>query len=463
MKKINVLVLDDEREIREEIHEFLSSRDLDVFDASTPSDAFQLLSDNPIDIAVIDIKLPEMNGINFLKEMKRTHPGIAAIVMSGHGEMEDVISALRLGAVDYFRKPFLMNDLHSVIEKTRKHILFSRSLNGDHFDYILPEIFGVKSETALFAKSQLMRQVVMQMHQVARTDQTTVLITGESGTGKELIAKGIHFLSKRKNNPFHVVNCSTVPDELFESEFFGYNKGAFTGANANKPGWFEVANTGTLFLDEIGDLKLSLQSKLLRIMEDRQICRLGSTKNLPINVRLIAATNQNLEQMAHEGRFRFDLYHRLNIFTIHVPALRERKEAIPSLLSHFLEFYSHKLEKKRPDIDIEVLNALNNYDFPGNVRELKHMVERAIILCEGDRLTFEHFDHLKIKMQKTSAMRPAGSATTHNQTLDAIEKQSIERALQQEGYNKSRAAQALNISRQALDRKILKYAILVAK
>lgn len=456
METLNVLVLDDEPGIRQEIHEFLISKHMDVKEAASPSEAFNLLSSSPVDIAILDIRLPEMSGIEVLRQVKRSYPGTEVIMMSGHGDMDSVIDALRLGAVDYFKKPFRLQEMMESIEKTSRFISVGRLLRDDHFHYILPEIFGRESASTLFALSPAMKKVVEQMRQVAASDETTVLITGESGSGKELIARGIHHLSQRRTQPFFAVNCSSVPDELFESEFFGYKKGAFTGAYTDKPGWFEAANHGVLFLDEIGDMKTNLQAKLLRVLDERRITRLGSTQGINVDVRLVAATNQNLEKLQAEGRFRHDLFHRLNTFVIHVPPLRERPVAIPPLLGHFLEYYSKKLNKHITRIDNEVIEMLMRYDFPGNVRELKHMVERAVILCNDRTLDITHFDHLKEKMSRSAG---AGTANPNHLELDRMEKDSIIKALQHSGYNKTKAARLLNISRQSLDRKIEKYGL----
>jgi DNA-binding NtrC family response regulator len=458
-QKTSILVLDDEPEILAEINEFLTSRNIRVREASTPGEAFRILTKEHVDIAILDIRLPEMSGLEVLKEIRRLYPGIQVIMMSGHGDMNSVIHALRLGAVDYFQKPFLLNEMLHTIEKARKYITLKPG-NGDQVNYLVQETLPKNSPTSLIVVSPAMKQAVEQMRLVARSKDTTVLITGESGTGKELIAQGIHYLSVRKDKPFHAVNCSTIPDELFESEFFGYKKGAFTGANNDKAGWFEAADGGTLFLDEIGDLKLSLQAKLLRIMEDKQISRLGATSTKKIDVRVIAATNQDLDKLIRENRFRQDLYHRINTFVIEIPPLRERIEGIPQLFEYYMEYYCKKLERKLPRVDRDIMEALQQYDYPGNVRELKHMVERALILCEGDILTFEHFDHLNIKMQKPT--NGNGSADV-SRTLDDIERESIETALREAGNNKSQAARMLNISRQALDRKLERLGITVSK
>jgi DNA-binding NtrC family response regulator len=451
-----ILVLDDEPEIRSEINEFLSLRGVKVLEASRPSEAFKILSKEDVDITILDIRLPEMNGIDVLKEISRLYPAIQNIMMSGHGDMDSVIKALRLGAVDYFQKPFLLNDMLITIDKARKYLSFRKPSSGDQSEYQLQDQPD-KHESPLIVVSESMKAAVKKMRLVAKSSDTTVLITGESGTGKDLVARGIHYMSPRKDKPYHAVNCSTIPDELFESEFFGYKKGAFTGANTDKAGWFEAADGGTLFLDEIGDMKMSLQAKLLRIMEDKKISRLGSTTLKKINVRVIAATNQDLEHLIRENRFRQDLFHRINTFVIIIPPLRERPESIPQLFSHFLEHYSTKMDRKVPKVEKEIVDALLQYDFPGNVRELKHMVERALILCEDDIITFEHFDHLKIKMQKPAVKNGPSTA----RTLEMVEKESIMAALLESGNNKSKAARLLNISRQALDRKIERLGIVV--
>jgi DNA-binding NtrC family response regulator len=453
---IQVLVLDDESGIRAELSEFLTGRDFTVFEASSPSEAFSVLSHNPVDITILDIRLPEMSGIEVLREIRHSYPGIANIMMSGHGDMDTVIDALRMGAVDFFRKPFHLHELYDTIERACTHLNFAKSINGDHCNLMIQTSFEEDESTGLLTVSPRMKKVVEKMRLVARSENTTVLVTGESGTGKELIARGIHHISNRRNNVFHAVNCSSIPDELFESEFFGYEKGAFTGATINKPGWFELANKGTLFLDEISDMKPTLQAKLLRIMEDRKIARLGATKTIPIDVRIIAATNQDLESLVQKGLFREDLFHRLNIFTIDIPPLQQRREAIPLLFAHFMEYYCNKLGMKQPRVQNEVMEAVLRYDFPGNVRELKHMVERALILCEGDLLTFHHFDHLEMKLRKAARLETSNGDT---KPLNILEKESILQALQQTHNNKSRAARMLNISRQALDRRLQKYGI----
>ena len=456
MKNIRILILDDEAEIRQEIKEFLQTHEFIVHEAANPADAFQVLELHPIDIAILDIRLPQMSGLQVLKEVKKAYPTLEVIMISGHGDMDSVIEALRSGAGDFLKKPFQLREVLASIEKSTRYVHQARLIqsNNNH-DSFNPELWK-KIGTPLIFGSAAMEKLYDRMKRVAGADDTTVLITGESGTGKELVARGIHFMSLRKDQPFHSVNCSSVPDELFESEFFGYLKGAFTGANADKPGWFEAANKGTLFLDEIGDLKFALQSKLLRVLEDQLVGRLGSTKMLKVDVRLVAATNHNIEEMVEDGKFRRDLFHRLNIFTLAIPPLRERRDDIPKLLSYYIRYYCGKLGKQITSISKSLTEALDEYDFPGNIRELKHMTERAVILCDGEELDLEHFDHLMVKMRQT---RPRPEVVTQNLNLEYIEREYIERALREVMYNKSQAARLLNLSRQALDRKMAKHGI----
>ena len=461
MKNIRILILDDEAEIRQELKEFLVSQGFSIFEAANPSEAFRILKEQPIDISILDIRLPEMSGLQVLREVKKLHPTMEVIMISGHGDMDSVIEALRSGAEDFLKKPFQLREVLHSIEKTSRFIQQSKLIkNSNNAEFYRNVDLWKKIGTPFIFGAASMERMYDLMVRVSASESTNVLITGESGTGKELVARGIHFMSPRKDHPFHSVNCSSVPDELFESEFFGYMKGAFTGANTDKPGWFEAANHGTLFLDEIGDLKPSLQAKLLRVIEDQQVTRLGGTKTTKVDIRLIAATNQDLEGMTRDQRFRQDLYQRLNVFTIDIPPLRERREDIPMLLNHFTSCFSGKMGKQITSVHKTLTEALEKYDFPGNIRELKHMTERAVILCDGEELTLNHFDHLMVKLRQS---KPVEETKTHNLSLDYLEREFIEKAMREVMYNKSQAARLLNVSRQALDRKLAKYAISVAR
>ncbi len=456
MKNLSVLVLDDELRMRDEIEEFLSGQQYLIHKAGTPSAAFDILEKAPIDILILDVKLPEMDGLEVLKRVKKSHPDIEVIMISGHGDMNTVIEAMRHGAFDYFQKPFRLPEISHAIERTRRFILLSEKLKSTEYKFNLlsNEIQNVFGHD-LIGKSAAMKKVVDLMTRVAMTDTTAVLITGESGTGKELVARGIHFLSNRKKQFFYSVNCSAVPESLFESEFFGHKKGAFTDAREDKKGWFEIADQGTLFLDEIGDMPMSQQAKLLRVLEEKKLSKLGSRVEVPVDVRVITASNRNLFELSKQRKFRADLYHRLSTFVIEIPPLRERKDDIPPLLEYYIQYFAAQMKKVIKNISPELISRMTEYDFPGNVRELRNMVERAIILCDSDSIGWENFLYgvPGMELEVDSALPP--------DTLDLaeIEKNVILKALERANNNKSKAAELLNITWQALDRRMEKHHI----
>ncbi|MBN1340018.1 MAG: sigma-54-dependent Fis family transcriptional regulator [Bacteroidales bacterium] len=457
MDKLNIMVLDDEPGYREEIYEYLSQRGFQVHTAGRPSEAFTLLETLPVDIAIIDIRLPEMNGLEVLQRVKKTSPSTEAIMITGHGDMESAIQAIRHGAFDFFNKPFRMSDVLETIQKSEKFIRVSRLLRESSCeDKLWYKLIG-ESGIGIVAVSKRMQQLMDTVNKVALSKDTTVLITGESGVGKELVARAVHYLSERKSYTFFPVNCSAVPPDLFESEFFGHKKGAFTGAIAESSGWFKAANKGTLFLDEISELKPELQSKFLRVIEDKSITMLGSRLPVEVDVRIVAATNKNLKTLVAQNKFREDLFFRLNAFVIEVPPLRARREEIPALFNYFVGGYSKKLGKEIRYIDKGLQESLMNYDFPGNVRELKNMVERAVIMTESDKLYISdfpvlHFDGKVMKIERNLM-------ETDSYDLEKIERNYIKLALERTSFNKSGAAKLLNVSRQALDRKMKKYHI----
>jgi DNA-binding NtrC family response regulator len=458
---MNILVLDDEKGFRDELQEFLNDNEHHTFPAALPSEAFQILKKHPIDLAILDIRLPEMDGLDVLREVKSSFPDIEVIMITGHGDMDSVIKAMKEGAVDFFNKPFKLKDIQRTIEKSRNYINLNKSLKISNSGYsLISKELEDKIGFSFISENPLMKTVVKLMYSVAKSSQTTVLITGESGTGKEVIARGIHYLSNRAAHPLHSVNCSTIPEELFESEFFGHKKGAFTSAINHKKGWFEVANRGTLFLDEIADLKTSLQPKFLRVLDNKRISRLGETVENAVDVRIIAATNYDLGQLVEEKKFRPDLFYRLNSFVIHIPPLRERKNDIPLLVDHFVKEFSARLGKKINSVKKNVIQHLIQYDFPGNVRELKHMIENAVILCDGKELHITHFPSLLQHLNDTFENKSIPATTYH---LEQIERNTISLALQKTNYNKSKTAKLLHISRQALDRKLKKWKIDIRK
>lgn len=461
MEQLTILILDDEKIFRDEIREFLENDSFTVFTSAAPSEAFAILEQQSIDILILDVRLPEMDGFAVLERVKEQYPHIEVIMITGHGDMDAVIQAMRMGAVEFFPKPFRLLDMQGAIKRTKRFIELNHKLKevNQSFRLISKDLLN-SIGYEMVGQSNAVKKVIELMRKVAQVDNVAVFITGESGTGKELIARGIHHLSQRNQNYFHAVNCSAIPDSLFESEFFGYKKGAFTGAEAEKPGWFEIANGGTLFLDEIVEMHPNQQSKLLRVLEDKRVRPLGATSDIPVDVRIIAATNQEVKSFIEENKFRSDLYYRLNTFEINIPPLRERTEDIPILISYYVRVLSEKLKKRIIEVDSRVMAAAMAYPFPGNVRELRNMVERAIILCDGEKLTEKEFVFAGLQGASPIASEPV-YLSEHTFDLEQIERNTIIRAMEHADYKKSEAAQLLNITRQSLDRRLEKYGILL--
>ncbi len=455
MEKVRILVVDDEVRVREEIAEFLSQNDYIVHKAGAPSEAFDILKKHEVDIVILDIKLPEMDGLSALEIIKKEYPDLEVIMISGHGDMNSVIEAMRKEAADFFPKPFRLMDINLAIKRTTRYLNLHNKYKELEKNYsLISKEIQKNIGHQLIGKSPAMKKVISMMSKVAGVENTTVLITGESGTGKELVARGIHYLSNRSNQYFHSVNCSAIPETLFESEFFGHKKGSFTGAVENKAGWFEIANKGTLFLDEIGDMPLSQQAKLLRVLEERKVSRVGSHEKINVDVRVIAASNQELMKMSDEKKFRLDLYHRISSFVIHLPPLRERREDLPLLLKYFIDYYSNSLGKTIHKVDPQIEKELSHYAFPGNIRELRNMIERAIIISENSVLKWSDF-----QPGRTETAQPVMNASTAEEVwdLEIAEKKLIQKALEKSNNNKSKAAELLNISWQSLDRRMKKF------
>ncbi len=457
MTKLSILIVDDEQRIREELSEFLSGCEYACRVAATPTEALRELEAGHIDIVVLDINLPERDGIEVLREIKAMDDGIEVIMITGQGDMDLAIRAMRLGAADFFNKPIDPNEVLQAIERTKRYIRLSRQCEQarNSYESLLRDLSN-GSGFKLVGVSKAIRELKAKIESAAQNPDVSVLITGESGTGKELVARSIHYLSARKTRCFHAVNCAAIPEQLFESEFFGYVKGAFTGAGTDKQGWFEAADKGTLFLDEIADMQAFMQAKLLRVTEDGKVHRLGSNRELKVDVRIISATNRDILRLVNRGSFRQDLFHRLNTLQIHIPPLRERQEDIPILVEHFASHYAHKTGKAISGIEATVMDKLVAQPLRGNVRELRNMLERAIIACEGDKLKLKHFGELSAGSMHA---RQAHSDDERVLDLEMVEKRTIVQALNQAGNNKTRAAALLNISWQALERRMKKYGL----
>jgi DNA-binding NtrC family response regulator len=456
-KQLRILVLDDDPIIRNLLRSILKSKS-QLHVADKPSAAFKILKEHEIDLLITDFMLPEQNGLSVLQKVKADYPEIEVIMISSEGDMNTVIDAMRRGAVDYFKKPFTANDIWISIERTRRFT----ELNADLTKYKskserLANMINQKSGEEIIGKSAITKSILHQMHQVAKTHDTSVMILGESGTGKELVARGIHQFSNRKSEVFGAVNMSAIPETLFESEFFGHKKGSFTGAIGDKAGWFEMTDGGTLFFDEIGEMSLSQQVKLLRVLEDRKFNKVGSQKEQTFDIRIVSATNKSIEEMSSGRDFRADLYYRLSTFIIQVAPLRERAEDIPLLMDHFLGGFAKKMGSQVAGFHADTYRLLQNYPFPGNIRELRNIVERAVILSTGKQITPSQLpDYIGGTPIANTDQLPAAEEIFD---LQEIERQTILRALQKTHYNKNEASKLLNLQWNALYRRMQKHGI----
>lgn len=453
--QISILILDDEKHFTEELSEFFVNSGFICFVAHREQEAFKILDEEDIDLLILDVRLQGVNGLDILTEVKVKYPEVEVIMVSAHGDMDTVISAMRNGAFDYVRKPFRHLDIQIAIERSQKFILLQRRLKlMEERNSLISHALEEKIDRQFIGRSAAIKAVLEAALTASQYDEASVLITGESGTGKENIARIIHYSSARKDHIFCAVNSSAITETLQDSEFFGHKKGSFTGATTDKMGFFEVSNNGTLFLDEIADMPLNLQSKILRAIEEKVITRVGDTRPVQTNFRIIAATNHDIGKLVDDRVFRLDLFHRLNTLHIHIPPLRERMEDLPPLLEYFVDMFVLRFNKPRLTIRDEVYESLQDYDFPGNVRELKNMTERAIILCRGDSLSVEDFPVKAI--QAASRIRKPVSLNSHEAEL-------IRDALKGAGYNQKLAAEHLGISRDALIRKMKKFGITVSR
>ncbi len=455
--EIKILVLDDETDLAEAIGMFLSDLpNAMVVQAGRPSEAFAAMNQYNIDIAIVDIRLPEMSGLEVLNNIKETHPETEVIMISAHGDMDVVVECMRKGAFDYFSKPFMLKELQSAVERTRKYVeLKKRLASAEKKLEFIHENLDPRFHRKLTGKSKSIIEIKNWIEKITEFENQPVFITGETGTGKEVVASQIHARSKRAKQPFLALNCTAVPEQLFESEMFGYKKGAFSGAEHDKAGWFELADKGTLFLDEIGDMPLPMQSKLLRVIEEKSVWKLGATSAIAVDVRIVAATNRPVTDMIAKGTFREDLYYRLNLFELKIPPLRERPEDIPLLIDEFVKEYSGSLRKKIHHIDKKVYEVLTGYSFPGNIRQLRNLIERAVIICNSGTLNLTHFKQALPGNSSPAQTDQLPERVTLN--LDKNEAQLITEALKRSKGNKSKAAAMLGITPQSLLRRLDKF------
>jgi len=448
MQPKSILIVDDEASVRTSLEKVLSKAGYVTKTAATGNEAIKILTKKPTDLVLSDLKMPDGDGMHLLREIKTKNLNTEVILLTGYGTVEKAVEAMKEGAYDFITKPFKKAVILSTVERA-----IERQTLTQENKYLKTQL-GKKSDfDEIIGQSRALRDVLEMVDRVAPL-VSTVLITGASGTGKELVARAIHRKSPRHNKRFVPINCAAIPENLIESELFGHVRGAFTGAMRDKDGLFKVAHGGTIFLDEIVSVPLNLQVKLLRAIEQKEILPVGSTNPEIIDVRIIAATNKNLANEVDKGNFREDLYYRLNVVGINIPPLKERIDDIPELVEHFVEFYSAQLNKRIKEIDREVMAALMDYEWKGNVRELENTIERAMILCDGDTLSLEHFPKLDGGKSNSRSLNHDLKSSVRQ-----FEQDTILKVLEKADYDKTKAAKALGLSLSSLYRKITELGI----
>jgi len=444
----SILIVDDDKRQRKQIYWALKDY-YEFFEAANRPETLQIINENPVDLVLLDLRLPPKEntseeGMKLLREIKRVHSEISVVVISADGEKKTSLEAVKDGAYDYFTKPLDLEEVKVVL----KRALYMQSLEEEN-ERLQRELENRYTFTDIVGKSKKMEKTFKLIKKVALSN-CSVLLRGESGTGKELVAQAIHYHSLRKEKPFVAVNCAALPEALLESELFGYEKGAFTGASTRKLGKFEVASGGIIFLDEIADMSLPMQAKILRVAQEQSFERVGGTKSVKVDFRLITATNKDLEEAITKGLFREDLYHRLNVVTIYLPPLRKRKEDIPLLANHFLKRYSRVNGRKIKTISAEAMDLLMDYEWPGNVRELENVIERAVVLTNNSVILL---DDIFLRSWKRTLDSKIISSPRSISLLEG-EKTLIQKALKSTHWNQTKAAKLLRIHRNTLRRKI---------
>jgi len=453
--KPSILIVDDDEVMQQTLSDVLKKKGYEIFSVGAGNGALSIIKKNIIDLVLLDMRLPDVDGIEVLKRIKELDTEILVIMMTAYSDVQTAVSAMKSGAYHYINKPFELEELKLLIEKgleTKSLINEVRRLHRQQKEDQNSHIHGVSPQI------QYVKELI---GMISKTHKTSVLIQGESGTGKELAANAIHYSSKRGNKPLMKINCSAIPDSLLESELFGYEKGAFTDAKNTKKGLFELADGGTVFLDEIGDMKPFLQSKILRVLENQTFMRVGGEREIKVDVRIIAATNKNLEALVREGLFRKDLYYRLKVMVIEMPPLRDRVEDILLLSNLFIEENNREHNKNIRGFGEEAKKLLIQYHWPGNVRELKNVIERAMILTDQDFITHKQ---LPFELKQTGGFdramsTPEVSEITDEMSLNHVEKIHLSKVLKSLEWNKSKASKVLGISRATLRAKIRKYSL----
>ncbi len=448
-----ILLIDDEENFRHMLSVILKKRGYDVETAKSGTEGLKKIDTASFDTVLCDIRMPQMDGLEFLKEAQEAGCESTIIMMSAYGTLDTAIEAMKLGAYDYISKPFKPDEIILTLKKAEER----ERLRRENL-FLKKEVQKEYSFENIISKNERMRQIFDTIRKVAKY-KSTILIEGESGTGKELVAKAIHFNSDRASHPFIPVNCGAIPENLLESELFGHTKGSFTNAVRTKKGLFEEADGGTMFLDEIGELPLQLQVKLLRVLQDGEMRRIGDSRPIKIDVRIIAATIKNLDEEVREGKFRDDLFYRLNVLPMKIPPLKERKEDIPLLVDHFINKYSRELNKPIEEITADALNCLMNYGWNGNVRELENVIERAIVLTESSQIQVENLPGDVQNPKEESKLNLLNDELSIKKASRYLEIDLIRKALQKTKGNHTHAAKLLEISHRALLYKIKEYGI----
>ena len=444
--KFTILTIDDEENIRNGLADNFELEGYEVKQAANGKEGLQLIEKGDIDLVITDLRMDGISGQEVVNQVTSKYPGLPIIVLTGHGSIEDATSAIKMGAYDFLTKPLDLTHLNKIV----KNALQGRELALQKTQ-LLKELNNFKTLDKMVGKSAELRKVSETISKVAPS-KATVLITGDSGVGKELVADEIHNLSNRKDKPLVKVHCAALSESLLESELFGHEKGSFTGADTMQKGRFELAHGGTIFLDEIGEINQSIQVKILRVLQEKKFERVGGEKTIDVDVRIVAATNKNLEEEVKAGRFREDLYYRLNVVRIQMPSLRERKDDIPLLVKSFLREFNLENEKNITGFDAKSKAAILKYDWPGNIRELRNCVECAVVMCNGEEITLED-----LPASVRESVEDKNIIIPHGITLDEAEKIIIRNTLTMEGGNKTKVAQILGIGRKTLHRKLQEY------
>jgi two-component system response regulator HydG len=439
-EKMSIMIVDDERIIRESFLHWFEKYGHKVDAAASGPEALEKLEKTPFDLLFVDIKMPGMDGIELLGRVKEEYPETLVVIITAYGSIESAVKAMKLGAADYLLKPFKPEQLSLLMEKLAQQKRFV-----SEFKYVKGRLEEITRFQNIIGKSKPMQEVFDLIREVAQSD-ATVLLVGETGTGKELVAKAIHAKSRRAHLPFIAINCGAMPDTLLESELFGYQKGAFTGAGHTRKGFFEVVSGGTLFLDEIGEISPRMQVDLLRVLEEKKVRRIGDTESVEVDFRLISATRRDLEKEAAEGNFREDFYYRINVILIRLPPLRARREDIPLLVEHFLDKYSRETTKRVDHLTTEAMRLLAEYPWPGNVRELENAIERAVVLSKSRTLGADDFGFLRTS---DKPLRP--------RSLRELERAHVEEVLEACEWNVTKASGILGVNRVSLHKMMKRY------